>query len=270
MPTSTYSHIPKVVEFLHMVRPESILDVGVGNGKMGYIARDYLDIMLGERYRRSDWKVKIDGIEVFPQYVQDHQRAVYDDIHIGDAFDVIDRLECYDLIIVGDVLEHFAKDKAWTFLDKCADHCTDSLILNIPLGDRWTQPAIYGNPYEEHLSFWSYEEFEPFVSESELYDFPEIGRYGCFLIKRNGYIHYRVRTKADFLFSKGRQEEAISYMVDSLTVLSPDLISEFVLVDLMLKDRRITDAVQRLESVVEAFPDCQDAVKHLEVLRSLQ
>ena len=79
MPTSPYAHIYITVQFLSSVKPSSVLDVGVGNGKMGFIARDLLDVMCGERgkYKKQDWKTRIDGIEIFPEYIQDHQRAIY-------------------------------------------------------------------------------------------------------------------------------------------------------------------------------------------------
>lgn len=37
MPTSPYSHLNLYVNFLTDVKPESILDIGLGNGKMGFI-----------------------------------------------------------------------------------------------------------------------------------------------------------------------------------------------------------------------------------------
>ena len=139
MPTSTYSHIPTVIRFLETARPGSLLDIGLdiglGNGKIGFLARDLLDVMLGERYHKKDWRVKIDGIEVFGDYIQAHQRAIYDDIHIGDAFEVIDRLGAYDLVFLGDVLEHLEKERAWVFLDKCLAHAKQYVILAIPLGE---------------------------------------------------------------------------------------------------------------------------------------
>lgn len=255
MPTSTYSHIPTVVRYLQKVMPSSILDIGLGNGKMGFIARDFLDVMLGERYRREDWKIKIDGIEIFSDYIQEHQRAIYNEIYLGDAFEVINGLGIYDLIILGDVLEHFQKEKAWQFLDKCIAHCNNSIILNIPLGEKWTQPAVYGNPNEEHRSFWSYEEFEPFVADKEFFLFEGIGYYGCLLIKKEDYMHYRVRETADAMFSEGRTDEAISYMLLSLSKMTLDIKSEYVLIDLLLKEHRIKDAMERLEMLVKIFPE---------------
>ena len=171
MPTSPYAHLYPIVEFLNATRPASVLDIGLGNGKIGFIARDLLDVMLGERgkFKKEDWKTKIDGIEIFPDYIQDHQKAIYDEIYIGNAFDVIDTLPNYDIIVLGDVLEHFEKNQAYQFLDKCIAHSNKHLIVCIPLGEKWTQEATYGNPYERHLSFWSFEEFSPFICKNTIF-----------------------------------------------------------------------------------------------------
>jgi hypothetical protein len=190
MPTSPYGHLYTVVEFLNAIRPSSLLDIGLGNGKIGFIARDLLDVMLGQRYRQEDWQVKIDGIEVFADYIQNHQKTVYDDIYIGDAFDVIDSLGTYDMIVLGDVLEHFEKKKALQFMDKCVAHANQHLIVCIPLGEKWVQPAIYGNPHEKHLSFWQYEEFEPFVCAQKFFEYSP-GLYGAFLVKKDDYLDYK-------------------------------------------------------------------------------
>ncbi|MBF0330027.1 MAG: class I SAM-dependent methyltransferase [Nitrospirae bacterium] len=191
MPTSPYCHIETLAAFLIFIRPTSVLDIGLGNGKIGFIVRDCLDVTMGERYKRSDWKVILDGIEIFPDYIQDHQKAIYNKIFIGNAFEYIDVIGVYDLIIAGDVLEHFEKNKAWSFLDKCAAHCNKYLILNLPLGEKWEQPTIYGNPHEKHLSSWTQEELAPFTSMKQIYSCKEAGDYGCFLIKKEDYLSYR-------------------------------------------------------------------------------
>jgi hypothetical protein len=192
MPTSPFSHIVSMIRFLTRMLPSSILDIGVGNGKLGFIARDLLDVMLGERFRKEDWEVRIDGIEISPRYIQDHQKSVYDNIYIGDAFDVIDTLGRYDMVILGDVLEHFEKKRALKFLDKCVEHSNKSLAIFIPLGKKWIQSDIYGNPYEKHLSFWEREEFIPFICDQELFAFPNVGFYGAFLINKEDYIDFKI------------------------------------------------------------------------------
>ncbi len=191
MTTSPYAHRYTIAEYLSATRPSSLLDVGLGNGTLGFLARDLLDVMLGKRYRKEDWRAKIDGIEIFPDYVQDHQKAIYDEIYIGDAFEVIDSLGTYDMIMLGDVLEHFEKQKAWQFLDKCAAHANEHLVIGIPLGANWIQPSIYGNPHEEHRSFWQPEDFYPFVCSQQFFEYSP-GSYGAFLVKKLDYLEYKV------------------------------------------------------------------------------
>jgi hypothetical protein len=191
MPTSPYAHLYTLVTFLDTVRPASVLDIGLGNGKLGFIARDYLDVMIGERYHKSQWQLQLDGIEVFGDYIQEHQRAIYNDIFIGDAFDVIDGLGRYDMILMGDVLEHFGKHKGMAFLDKCFRHTHSTIALFIPLGDGWTQGAIYGNPHEAHQSAWQTDEILPLSSQHQLFEYGP-GQYGAFLIHKEHYIDQRI------------------------------------------------------------------------------
>lgn len=191
MPTSPYAQLDAYIHFLKAMLPESILDIGLGNGKLGFIARDLLDVMIGERYKRAEWKVRIDGIEVFGDYVQDHQRAIYDGIHIGDAFDTIDTLGMYDVVVLGDVLEHFPKEKGWLFLDKCFDHAHKAIILFLPLGSGWIQGAIYDNPYETHRSSWEGDEMMPMSSSYKIYKYAP-GFYGAFLIEKENYLEQRI------------------------------------------------------------------------------
>lgn len=193
MPTSPYAHIYSLVSYLNTLRPQSILDIGLGNGKLGFIARDFLDVMIGERYHKRQWQIQLDGIEVFGDYIQEHQRAIYNDIYIGDAFDVIDQLGQYDMILLGDVLEHFNKQKGMEFLDKCFSHANTAVSLFIPLGDGWTQEAIYGNPYETHQSSWHLNELQPLCSEHQLFEYGP-GHYGAFLIHKERYIDKRIES----------------------------------------------------------------------------
>ena len=255
MPTSTYSHLPAVVRFLHLTMPSSVLDIGVGNGKMGFVVRDYLDVMLGERHREEDWTVQLDGIEVFGEYIQEHQRAIYSHIYIGDAFEVIDALGVYDLVIVGDVLEHFGKQQAWMMLDKCAVHCSRDIILNIPLGEGWTQSEIYGNPYEAHRSFWRLDEFEPFVREREIFSFPGIGHYGCLLIGRAEYLNHRFRERVEMSADRGTLEEEIPSLRTIIKDLALDIRGDYTLIDCMLRKNLIAEAVASLEDVIRRYPE---------------
>lgn len=191
MPTSPYCHIPTFVNYLIDTRPKSILDIGLGNGKLGYIARDLLDVMLGERYRQEDRQVRIDGIEVFEDYIQSLHREIYDKIYIGDAYEVLNTVGKYEMIFIGDVLEHFEKEKGWEVLDRCIQHTTDHMIINIPLGEEWEQSEIYNNPYEKHRSVWRWKDFEPFAYFYKIFNIHP-GEYATLLIRKDDYIRYKI------------------------------------------------------------------------------
>ena len=254
MPTSTYAQITAVVKYLERVMPTTVLDVGLGNGKLGFIARDLLDVMHGQRYRRDEWLVRVDGIEAFPDYVQDHQRAIYDDTYTGDAFDVIDNLGTYEVILIGDVLEHFERSRAEQFLQKCRSHCEKVIILCIPLSERWTQGAIYDNPYERHLSFWSVDDFRPRATECELHEF-HLGQYGVFFIRPEDLQHYDARQRADRFATQERLGAAVSSLGASLSLLPPRLDSSLLLVELLVRYGDYGKALERLQEAERQFPE---------------
>jgi 2-polyprenyl-3-methyl-5-hydroxy-6-metoxy-1,4-benzoquinol methylase len=152
MPTSSYTMIPEVLNIVIQIHPKSILDIGIGFGKYGFLFREYLDIAQG-RIQKSDWSKRIDGVEVFEPYISDIQKSVYDNVYIGNILDLKDQLPFYQLIYMGDVLEHIEKEKAVELLNTLLEKC-EHLLLAIPVG-RWDQAEINGNQYEKHLVTWN-------------------------------------------------------------------------------------------------------------------
>jgi 2-polyprenyl-3-methyl-5-hydroxy-6-metoxy-1,4-benzoquinol methylase len=138
----------------------SILDVGFGFGKWGFLVRDTFEVMLGQNFKKSTWKINITGIEPFDKCITPIQKEVYNKIIKEDVFDVIDKLGKYDLIIMGDVIEHFDKDKAYKLLDKLLRH-SDNIIISTPLGFM-PQGAWAGNERETHKSGWIVKDFQKY------------------------------------------------------------------------------------------------------------
>ena len=111
MPSSRPNAIPTVIHLIRQLNPQSILDVGVGFGKWGHLFREYTDILAAEndpaRYRRENWRVRIDGIEGHSAYLTDMHRFLYNELYVGDACELIGGLPKYDIIFAGDIIEHF-------------------------------------------------------------------------------------------------------------------------------------------------------------------
>ena len=76
MPFSHSTQLSAIVGFLERLQPNSILDVGVGMGQYGFLARTNLEninlfVVNGPQAiqrAKSEWKIRIDGIEAFKTY----------------------------------------------------------------------------------------------------------------------------------------------------------------------------------------------------------
>ena len=158
MPTSYPENISRIITLILETKPYSILDVGSGFGKYGYLCREYLDVTQG-RFRKGDWKIRIDGIEGFAPYLSDLQRLIYDRIYEGDIFETFAKFpdQTYDLALAIDILEHFEKAEGLRFLEECL-RLARIVLVSVPLG--LAQGAVFGNPLESHRAKWSKKEFK--------------------------------------------------------------------------------------------------------------
>jgi hypothetical protein len=153
---SDASNLPFVATELQRLNPRSILDIGVGFGKWGVVAREYLEAWNG-RFRREEWQVRIEGIEIFEGYRNPMWAAAYDQIHIGDATQILNTLGQFDVGLICDVIEHIPKPAGRNLIDQLLAHCR-TVILTTPLSF-WPQGEEHGNASEKHLCLWQPEDF---------------------------------------------------------------------------------------------------------------
>lgn len=158
MPSSTYEHIPFMIKEILTTNPRTILDIGIGYGKWAFMCREYLESWR-DRVFPSQWNVKIEGIEIFENYVNDlsWNKILYDHIYIGEASKIIQNLSNYDLIIAGDVIEHLPLEKGIILMDECFKR-TNSFIASIPIGKNWLNNVVVAkNINEKHQAVWTKE-----------------------------------------------------------------------------------------------------------------
>lgn len=176
MPSSTWVHLSDVLTSILTVQPTSVLDVGVGFGKWGYLCREYLDIGK-RRLKPTDWKTTIDGIEPFEEYLQPHQNWLYDDLFVGtvqewiEANKASEKVQQYDLVIFGDILEHLPRHVALSVLEFFQAYVARKLIVvGIPLGPNWKQGEVCGNELETHVSAWEVDDLKLFGMCYQVYN----------------------------------------------------------------------------------------------------
>jgi len=128
------------------MRPNTILDVGMGHGKWGVLCHEYLRYWCGI-------EPEVDGVEVFREY-ESPAHAVYREIFYDNVVNLLDKVGNYDLVLAVDVIEHLSRDDGLRFIDSIEKH----YIISTP--NYWLpQEACFGNEHERHVSVWRAEDF---------------------------------------------------------------------------------------------------------------
>jgi hypothetical protein len=154
MATSQWRQISAILDWVLLLQPRRVLDVGAGFGKYGMLCREYLDVFEG-RLRREEWTAQVDGIEGYDGCITPVHAFVYNTLHHGDALDVLRERPAgaYDLALVIDVIEHFEFDASERLLDECRRVSSYVLVSTPKLF--FAQGAEFGNPREIHRSEWA-------------------------------------------------------------------------------------------------------------------
>lgn len=173
MPSSDHSNISLVMDLVLSRRGKirSILDLGIGCGKYAFLFREYLDgHWTGSAFHdRQSWKITIHGVEVFAPYiVPPVHNYIYNEIFNMEITHFIAehvKTNKYDLIMLGDVIEHFCKADGIMILKalKGMLHHNGMILISTPnfltrMGDNALAP--FGNLHERHQCQWSEQDFK--------------------------------------------------------------------------------------------------------------
>lgn len=180
MPSSYWGFISDILERYYKLYPQTVLNIGAGFGKWEFLYREYGDVMRG-RLEKEEWQIKIDSIEIFEPYIKDYHKYLCDKIYLGDAFNIIDKLDKYDYISAFDIIEHFEEEQALKFIEKLKLK-TKYLIISVPLGNCWKQGKVFNNEAEEHKSIWLKDDFKD-CSEILIKNNPANKPLGLFIYK---------------------------------------------------------------------------------------
>ncbi len=153
MPQSNPYTIGAIIEILDRLNPESVLELGVGMGKYGFIIREQLEVAKG-RLAPETWVLKVDGIEACREYHNPVHDWAYNHIWWDDARTLLPRLDAeYDIFLAVDVIEHVTKREGLDILNWALKRARFSVISTPRYF--WAQDDMFGNRFEEHHSLWS-------------------------------------------------------------------------------------------------------------------
>jgi hypothetical protein len=128
-----------------------VLDVGAGWGKYRILLPEY----------------QMDACEIWEPYIQEERLSDrYGQVYHGDICDLVNdgHLGGYDLVIMGDVLEHIPRDRAIRLVEQLRVVAGELMVI-VPY--RYPQGEEHGNPYEYH-------EQDDLTPELMAHDYPEL------------------------------------------------------------------------------------------------
>jgi hypothetical protein len=158
MPSSHYFQLNEIVDLISLTDPGKLLDIGIGFGKYGFLAREYLELWndIGDY---NKWERQIDGIEAFEPYITPVHKFIYNNVFLGNAIEILpDLKDKYDLILMIDVFEHFTYQDGLKLLGECRKK-GKNILISVPI-EMSAQEAVYGNEFETHKYPWKKTDFK--------------------------------------------------------------------------------------------------------------
>jgi len=168
LPFSQSTQISTIVGFVQQLQPGSVLDVGTGMGQYGFLLRTNLenvnlfeiDGSSARQRHRSQWAVRIDGIEGYATYLTPVHEYAYNQVFIGNALDILPAVpDCsYDLVLAIDILEHLSAADGRAFVAHCIRIASRAVLVSTP--KVFVPQDVAANPLENHRSLWTERELQ--------------------------------------------------------------------------------------------------------------
>jgi hypothetical protein len=144
-----------------MNRPLRMLEIGPGWGIYGMLVRNFYDAWFG-RFEPESFEIVIDAIDASDIEISSITRQVYNNVWIQNAANALPQMETdsYDVVFGVEVIEHLEKADGHQLIQECCRIARKGVVLTTPHPDAWqSQPNWHGNPFAEHLSKWSGDDF---------------------------------------------------------------------------------------------------------------
>lgn len=161
---------------------DRVLDVGPGSG-------NYYDLFNGRGEYASDVTIPVGewvAVEIYEPYIEYfHLNNKYSKIIISDIYDIDwEELGNFDIVFLGDVLEHMEESRGIEVIRKSVQHAL-WVVISLPIVD-YPQGPSYGNVHETHVEQYKPERLREILSEYDLLDSFEGEVVGVYIIKEKG------------------------------------------------------------------------------------
>ena len=252
-----------VIDYLksNFSKDSTVLDIGPYDGKWSDKLRDYFQHM--------------DAVEAFEPYIKQFELdKKYDTVFVEDARKF--EFEHYDIIILGDVLEHMTIDDAQKLLKRLALKCKQLLVI-IPY--EYPQSEKDENEYQIHhqedltdkVFHERYPEFDLFACDELRGAYLKSGSFNGNPIKLE-YSDKLPRTLKVGLvyFYNKKYDKALGVFNSSLEKMEPEFeaMMDYYSGDCLIRNNKTLEALRMFSKSVELLPSYKDA--YLEIFKILE
>jgi ubiquinone/menaquinone biosynthesis C-methylase UbiE len=142
------------------IEGSSILDIGAGYGKWGFLSKKYYWQISGN----YETQPVVAGIDIFLPHLKSLKRMdSYDFLVNSDAANIPFKDHSFDTIIAAEIIEHMKKEDGFRFVSEIKRVAKKRVIVTTP-NFKSIRPGHIGidgfNKFEGHLSFWSVSELQ--------------------------------------------------------------------------------------------------------------
>lgn len=151
MPYSSFIFDNAIAEIVKLVRPKTFLDLGAGAGKYGSMVKEI------------NPSIETIAVEIEKDYVEKFNlRSIYNQVWNISVADIVQPKyfdSIFDIVMVGDILEHLKKSEGIDLLNFLIYRCR-WVIVEFP--HRYMQHSVNGYTSEAHISIWTENDFLSF------------------------------------------------------------------------------------------------------------
>ena len=161
MASSFAAQIPAILDIVRQIHPKTVLDIGKGFGKYGFLIHEYIGIDNNRKLdpslsMKAQSDVRIDAVEVDPDLMLPHLNFFYDRIFEGDVLKIYPTMPSYELILMIDIIEHIDKEEALIML---RDFISKKSMILVATPEKFFEQHLYESQFENHVSHWTVKDF---------------------------------------------------------------------------------------------------------------
>lgn len=140
---------------VRLLNGKSMLDVGCGKGKWGFLAR------VNAQFLVKNAPKEIVGCDIFLPYLREcnNLAKVYDRLVLCDARFLPFRRKVFDIVLLAEVLEHLSKEDGEKALIESERVAEKRIIVTTPQYPL-SQTVLNGNVYQTHISRYTAKELK--------------------------------------------------------------------------------------------------------------